>query len=169
MVLTDFVFALAFFALYFFYLLFNCQVSIAPAFYVSLSIISPIPSLVKWFFKTFLSFFEVIFCRLFCDSFTILSLSPLFVKHLFEFSLDFCNFCLLFQNSPLQRAVFVRHLQLRLLNIGEIHEFSQKHGAEPTICIISPAPYFLRLYPKFYCTKLSAPDRMYPYATSVLP
>ena len=53
MVLTDFVFALAKFALYFFYLLFNCQVSIAHLFYVSLSIISPSNPFVNSFLKIF--------------------------------------------------------------------------------------------------------------------
>ena len=119
LVLTDFVSHLLNFALYFFYLLFNCQVSIAPAFYVSLSIISPLPLFVKRFFKTFLSFFEVTFFAVFCDSFTILSLSIPFVKHLFQISLEIRHFWLLFQNDHLYNPLFVRYLQLRLLNIGE--------------------------------------------------
>ena len=58
LVLTDFVFALAKFALYFFYLLFNCQVSIAHLFYVSLSIISPSNPFVNSFLKIFQNFFD---------------------------------------------------------------------------------------------------------------
>ena len=58
MVLTDFVFALAKFAVYFFHLLFNCQVSIAPALRVSLSIISPSPRFVNRFFEIFSKIFD---------------------------------------------------------------------------------------------------------------
>ena len=92
MVLTDFVFALAKFALYFYLLLFNCQVSIAHLLCVSLSIISLSSTFVnrflKSFFKIFLTRFGVIFAivsRRLCYFTTFVLICQEFFSIFFDF------------------------------------------------------------------------------------
>ena len=93
------------FALYFFYLLFNCQVSIAPRFYVSLSIISLIHLFVKRFFKTFLSFLSDFFAVFLRQLHYFTTLVPTCQALISNFS-RFLRVLVNFSKSPFIEACF---------------------------------------------------------------
>ena len=86
--LTDLYSHLLKFALYFYLLLFNCQVSIAHRLRESLSIIPQPFRFVKRFFKTFLSFFNLFFC----GRFRFFAATHLLYHNSFRLSIGFWKF-----------------------------------------------------------------------------